>query len=277
MRGRIFDIADLRLCTEGYFSRVIFSMYQYVGLNTCVYCNRGVDTICEQCLSDCSYISPECYVCKGFSTNGNIHNHCKDVRGYYDIFISFCRYTKVQKTILNEVKYRDFSFQLFSAISIFLNVYFAKDPFNQLQNIVRNFNQIIILPTPTTPTKFKSRGFFPVKEISIILGRKLKSLNLEVKYLDGLLLRTKEIETQSHKDRMKRLLAINSAYEVDVEVLKKYYNELSAPNTLILIVDDVYTTGATSTILIEKLTEAIIKGGFKREDFNIGFFAYAVA
>jgi competence protein ComFC len=89
-----------------------------------------------------------------------------------------------------------------------------------------------------------------------MLGRTLRSAQTSVFLCTTLLLKVKETRAQSKKHRKERLLSIHNAFKINVPVVKEM--ERLAPD-LIIIVDDVYTTGATITEIWETLQHAAAK------------------
>jgi predicted amidophosphoribosyltransferase len=106
-----------------------------------------------------------------------------------------------------------------------------------------------------TKRKQADRGFSPAEELSIMVGRTVRSANSQVFLSPNFLLKVKETKPQSKKHRIERLLSINRAFQVNdcaIPALLQYVPDL------IIVVDDVYTTGATITEIWDNIKKHAI-------------------
>ncbi len=99
-----------------------------------------------------------------------------------------------------------------------------------------------ILPVPMHPKKQKARGFNQAEEIARHLSKRS-----EIKMRNDILLKSSNIKTQTKKARWQRWLSTSSSYAVQNP------QELSGKS--ILLVDDVFTTGATIDVLANLIHE----------------------
>ncbi|MBJ7264790.1 MAG: ComF family protein [Burkholderiaceae bacterium] len=99
----------------------------------------------------------------------------------------------------------------------------------------------LIVPVPAARTSLLRRGFNPAGEIARALGARL-SLPVQAEAL----CRVREASKQSGLRRQARLRAVAGAFEVSAEVRGRH----------VAVVDDVMTTGATSTAIGHALLAA---------------------
>jgi ComF family protein len=100
----------------------------------------------------------------------------------------------------------------------------------------------VVIPVPLHKQKLKLRGFNQVDKFGIALAEAL-----QVDFNDTVLIKTTHTKTQVFKDRMKR----NSNETTNFKVI----NGGALENKLILIVDDIITTGATIEDCANRLLE----------------------
>ncbi len=104
-----------------------------------------------------------------------------------------------------------------------------------------DLNVDLIIPVPLHKTKLKRRGY----NQSLLLARELgDALGAEVK--EDIIARKHASGSQTSKSRVKRWKSMENVYSEASENVR---------NKKVLIVDDVITTGATVSMLCEKLAE----------------------
>ena len=99
------------------------------------------------------------------------------------------------------------------------------------------FRQAVIVPVPTTPTHQQERGYNQAGELARELGR-----ILDMKVIHALQRRETEFNSQTRLSARQRLL---NAYR-SFSALPAYKTGKRTLPTSVLLVDDVYTTGATT-------------------------------
>src|SRR3989304_2142121 len=105
----------------------------------------------------------------------------------------------------------------------------------------------LMVPVPLHPRRLRERGFNQAKVISLSLG-----LSFELNTQE-LLVRVKDTGRQVGRDRGKRLKAMEKAFQISPK------SELSIP-TNVMLVDDVWTTGAT----MNECARTLKQGGVKK-------------
>jgi len=115
---------------------------------------------------------------------------------------------------------------------------------DQLRNID------VVVPVPLHPKKQRKRGYNQVA----LFARKIAD-HIGATYCDDLLIKTKNIKTQTKKGRHRRWESSKDAFELNTSNKRSFEH--------VLLVDDVITTGATiescaQTLLQQKNTEVSV-------------------
>jgi len=203
----------------------------------CISCNRYNKWVCKKCLAEINIQKEQvCPICKKVSnSNGEVCFSCKDAQCIDGVLVaSFYRQAK-KKTLLAELihyyKYR-----------------FIIDIGQSLGEILRQALLTstlplpdIIIPIPLHPRRLRWRGF----NQSLIMAHYLeKNLTpgFTIPVSDQLLLRNRYTKPQMEiKNRYQRRSNVSKAFIIDKENLKK----VPLKNKIVLLVDDVATTGST--------------------------------
>jgi len=158
------------------------------------------------------------------------HPGCK-TRYSLDGLTSFFRYDGMVKKAIKTVKYR-FAYDVVGEL-----VDCIPDEsldFFRTSYIVNHTSMII--PIPLHPFRYRYRGFNQAEVIAHALAKRL-----DIPVRSGFLMRTKKTIPQvDMKDRNKRLSNMKDVFTVKSDSSTRQYND-----TAILLVDDVFTTGAT--------------------------------
>lgn len=101
-----------------------------------------------------------------------------------------------------------------------------------------------VVPVPLHPRKLRSRGYNQVTKFAINISN-----YLEKPFVDNLLFRVTNSETQTLKSRLERFKNVGTKFSVQDKNLKKY--------THVLLVDDVITTGATLIACAKEMQEKL--------------------
>ncbi len=107
---------------------------------------------------------------------------------------------------------------------------------------------LVFVPVPLSKKRLRERGY----NQSLVLGKALAERG-RGDVLDGVLRRSKETPTQTRLTPVQRLQNVAGAFEVDTARLSQ------CGNRVVVLVDDVITTGATLNACAQALTEAGVK------------------
>lgn len=127
----------------------------------------------------------------------------------------------VTQNILHEIKYKD---------NKKLARYFGE--LIGLKLLEHNIDFDVLIPVPLHKKKQKIRGYNQAEEIAKGIASKTNKM-----IVNNVLVRVKNTNTQTKKDKNLREENVKSAFEIN--------NELPVKNKKVVLIDDVITTGAT--------------------------------
>lgn len=212
----------------------------------CPICESLVDKqgeICRECGYKVKYITePFCMVCgKPLEQEGR--ELCGDCTGRKHNFVrgvAAFAYTKELKQSIYRFKYSNH--REYAA--------FYGDSILRLKGqIIRSWQPEVIIPVPLHPKRLKNRGF---NQAELIAGRIGAGLGLPV---DGrTLIRTVNTAPQKTLNDKERAQNTKKAFQLTENIVK--YRK-------VLLVDDIYTTGAT----LDSCAEVLLQAGVKKVYF----------
>jgi len=184
---------------------------------------------------DYNYICPKCKVILKKIEKGQIISykaHHFEKHFYLFIYEGIIREKLIQYKFQNQNYLCDF----FS--KILLNN-------EKLSRILKNYD--IIIPVPMYPQKEKIRGYNQTSIIAKKIAEKSKCLDFD----DTVLKKIKNTKTQSSLNKSDRMNNIKNAYKV--------FNIQKIKNKKVILLDDIYTTGAT----VNECSKMLKKSGTK--------------
>ncbi len=198
-----------------------FSFLDLVFPKKCVGCGKFGDYICRDCLAKINFVEkPVCPICQRQAIGGKTHPGCA---GKYrlDGLIVAAKYRGSVKTAIQKVKYK----WVFDIEKILVDLVAGQIwKFDFPQNA-------ILMPVPLHAKRKRWRGFNQSEILAKTLAKKF-----HVKYGD-FLVRKLETKTQVGLSREDRKKNIRDAFELNAGTKVRGQN--------IILVDDVYTSGAT--------------------------------
>ena len=190
----------------------------------CVHCKKPVlitdNTLCSQCLGEIEYTQNCCPRCSSYTEEQSYCEICNDREFYIDKHISIAEYTGVIKNIVYALKFKNNVSIMHHINHIMLN---AAGEFK--------IKSDIITCVPIEKKNKWRRGFNQSQLMAVALAN-----SMQISFLN-LLKINKKFKNQKELSYTNRFLAI-----IDKYALQKN-QDLSGKQ--ILIVDDVFTTGAT--------------------------------
>lgn len=189
----------------------------------CGYCGEITGTtsyICDNCRKDEEDRINRCKYCgtKNFN-DSRICNKCQKAKIYYDEFIYFKEYKDILKNKMLEYKFYD---------KKYLKNFFAEE----LSKILVNIEVDYVTGVPITKQRMMERGY---NQTNLIANRVGKILDIE--YVPDLIVKTKNTEHQSKLTKEERKNNVKDSFRIADK-----YNILDKK---ILLIDDIFTTGAT--------------------------------
>lgn len=201
---------------------------------TCLGCHKSGCYFCPSCISKIRLIENQvCPECERPSPYGETHHFCQ-LKYSLDGLISFFAYEGIIREAIHQLKFKlvtDLTNELFD-LMIKIWKEDSNDRFSQMKRMIKAKKPLVI-SVPLYWYKENQRGF----NQSEIFAQKLANLwNLEFKR--DLLIRSKFTSPQAGLNQNQRKENINNAFVLSSNLLLSSY-----PN--ILLVDDIWTTGAT--------------------------------
>lgn len=202
----------------------------------CIYCgghrDGGGEFLCTPCLGDIAFIRrPLCEACGmpadvsyEFPLAGFLCGECRKNPHPFDRARSLGTYDTVLKELIHAFKYSPQPGAI-ADIAGLLERYFASAP--------EGYTGFYVAPVPLHFRKMRERGF----DQSFLIAREVASV-LNLPLASGLLSRIRDTGSQTARTRVERSRNIRGAFAVDrPEVVR---------GKDVLLVDDVFTTGATA-------------------------------
>ena len=211
----------------------------------CLFCDKELNAdnrycICGECFKSLPFITGKvCLKCG--EPIKSLATHCMHCKKHVDRGFDKARakflYDGVISKAVKDLKY-------------FGKKYFAEYLSNFLYDVYvsEGFNDDVVVPAPISPKSLKARGFNQTELLcksfadnGLVVNNTCLIKNIE----------TKNQASLNFKDRQTNLVG---AFKV--------VDKIAVKNKNVLLIDDIYTTGATAS----EISEALKKGGAKRVD-----------
>lgn len=204
------------------------AVLDYIFPKRCLSCGSVGAYFCARCRPGVRHILPTeaiCPVCGRPAIDGKTHPRCRS-RYSLDGLTSFFRYDGIVKKAVTSLKYRGV-FDLATAFIALISSGYSGLPG------ISGRDDVVLVPIPLHTHRQRTRGFNQAE----ILGSTLAQ-RLHIKMHTGILRRIADTPPQvSMKERSARFINLRRAFTCESDDLERY-------NSIILL-DDVYTTGAT--------------------------------
>ena len=212
----------------------------------CPVCGRILSMghlICEGCRASLPWIrDPACFLC-GKPVSDPEQELCHDCRSFPKSFrqgVSLLLYNEVTRPVIADFKYHN---------KRILARYFAEELSAGPLTRIHLHRPAILVPVPVHKNKERARGY----NQAALLARDLSVLT-GLSCLPDLLIRTSDTTPQKTLSPQARLDNLKNAFSVNPD-----YAGLNRTTASLLLVDDIYTTGAT----LEICTRVLMAAGFK--------------
>lgn len=203
----------------------------------CIVCNDDIFTnnafcICENCLDSLKFLNGKiCKICGDkIVGEGNLCERCTN-NEYKDIKLARAvfEYNDVMKSLIHKLKYDNQKYLAKPLSEILYNYFVHNDEINDVD---------IIIPVPLNEKRMKQRGY---NQTELLLQSFIQTNKVKVNVVK----RIKDTPSQTKLTKEERLNNLKDAFEIlDKDIIK---------NKKILIVDDIFTTGATCQSLAKLL------------------------
>jgi len=196
------------------------------GTYICDKCNKKVKL--EDLKNRCKFCGTKLFV------KDRVCIKCAGDKKYYDEFIYFSEYEDVLKNKMLAYKFND---------KKYLKDFFAQELAKCLNDVQADY----IIGVPITKKRLRERGYnqtnLIAKELSKILG---------IEYIPNMLVKIKNTEHQSKLSKTERKFNVKNCFKlVDIYNIK---------DKKILLIDDIFTTGAT----VNECSKILKKSGAKK-------------
>lgn len=218
------------LLLSGY--KALWNAIDWVFPPKCVGCGAEGQQICLDCLQKIQYTSRDsCIYCGRSLPVRGICERCRQHPPAYQEVRSLAGYEGVIREIVVNLKYKaDLGLSLAVA--------------GMLVSLVQaeNWQLDMVVPVPLSEKRFKERGYNQAALLAFPL-----SLCLKLPQRSGALVRVRDTKSQVGLNAIERQNNVRGAFRADPIMVK---------GKRVLLVDDVYTTGATLSAAAEALCSA---------------------
>lgn len=205
----------------------------------CVNCGRMGKYVCESCKVGLWEEEQICPICTRNSRYGLPHKYCH--KAYcLDGLTCLWAYEGIARAIIKKAKYR-FFYDLLQELVV-RSQELERPEFGYFLRFLET--KPTVVPVPLHEKRYRERGFNQAEVIGkLVAGRWSLAMN-------NLLIRTKDTGHQAGRERSARLEAVKNAFQL------KTKDQLPKA---VLLVDDVWTTGATLSECCKVLKKAGVK------------------
>lgn len=187
----------------------------------CVGCGEPGEAICEVCQLAITHIpEPRCRLCSRPLSSGNVCPSCLNYPPDLDQTYCYSAYTGLIRKAIQCLKYdRDLG----------MGRQLAKLIAPELTNLITDID--LVVPMPLSAQRMRLRGYNQADAISRHLARLTGWVNMP-----KALRKIRNTESQVHLSVVERMANLDGAFEADPNLVR---------GRRVLLLDDVFTTGAT--------------------------------
>ncbi len=208
----------------------------------CINCGKGGSYVCDKCQVGLWEEEQICPGCRRASQYGLRHTFCRH-KSALEGLTCLWAYEGVARKLITKGKYGRYYFDYLRELtSLSVDQLDSRVELSYLLNFLKL--KPTIVPVPLWPEKERKRGFNQAE----IIGKEFAARH---KLTSGhLLIRVKDTQQQVGRSREERLKAMDGAFQFKIYNLKFKIPEA------VLLVDDVWTTGATMNECAKTLKKA---------------------
>lgn len=218
-------------------------LLDWVFPKNCFGCAQAGAYLCATCVNFFKVIhEPVCPMCHQKSRGGATHPRCRKPHGL-DGLVSIFAYQGLSRRVIAKLKYRLIT-------SAFPDIIEAAVSMGDLSQFVGG--EWLIVPIPLHASRLRWRGFNQAD----YLGKAFASY-LSLDYEASLLVRHKRTKPQMSLRSQDRAVNIKDAFSLNPKIASAKMHSYKSKN--VVLVDDVYTTGAT----MREAAKTLKRNGFK--------------
>ncbi|MBI2096791.1 MAG: ComF family protein [Candidatus Sungbacteria bacterium] len=190
----------------------------------CVGCHKEGLFLCGQCRGQIQLLPPACFVCRQRSPDGTVCESCKPQTRIRRFIAPLSFHDQTSRELIHIYKY-----QGVKEIAEILGEY--------ITSAARSYgifppDHSILVPIPLSPQRLRERGFNQAELVARVIGEKF-GLPVNTGVLRRPLHRKHQTEMPNREERIENAKGVYAP------------KEKIPPGTVIILVDDVSTTGAT--------------------------------
>jgi competence protein ComFC len=193
----------------------------------CFLCQREGSYLCEDCLATLDILENDFCLCENASRLPRAGKCVNCQKKYLDgLYFAVSYKNNLIKTLIHQFKYEPYIKELATSLALLIITHF-----NLMQKTFSGEN-FILVPVPLAKKKLRMRGFNQSEEIANELSK-----NIKLPFLANCLQKEKETPSQMELTKEEREKNLKGVFSV--------LGKEKISGKIILLVDDVYTTGAT--------------------------------
>ena len=193
--------------------------------------------ICPDCARQLHFLSePTCQICgrEIFAEDEELCENCKRHRFLFEHSIALLGYDDIVARSISRIKY--------TGAREYLD-YYGQEAVRRLGDKLRRMQVDAIVPVPVHASRKRKRGYNQAAVLAAVMGEKL-----EIPVYERALLRNKKTTASKELNAAERLKNLMSAF---------YAGPIPCDLRRVLLVDDIFTTGAT----FEACTRVLLAAG----------------
>lgn len=217
------------------FHNTVWHVLDWFFPPNCPGCGIEGELICDTCQSKIVRLTGRnCPYCGQAVRDADVCHDCKNREHSYIAYKGYAFYTGVMREAILRLKYQN-------------DIGIARLLSDFLENLVKssNWDFDLIIPIPLSRQKLLERGYNQASRLAKPLAAKLGKA-----YCPDALIRIRETSSQVGLDIHSRLENVKNAFRADAKLIK---------GKTVLLVDDVFTTGAT----LESAASELLLSGAK--------------
>ncbi|MDP2703691.1 MAG: phosphoribosyltransferase family protein [bacterium] len=212
----------------------------------CASCGKEGAYICKNCELFLGEVPLICPVCNVSSFGGTRHVYCESSRYGLEGLASMWEYEGIVKHLLGQVKYVGITHVVEELVRrAFANMAKDQQRFASFLSFLFEENTVVTY-VPIFLRREKRRGFNQAQLIARAVGK------VADKKVLSLLRKTRNTESQTDLDKEQRLQNVKDAFVMNV---KGQMSNVKIPERVVLV-DDIWTTGATMKECCKELKKA---------------------